>query len=179
MKKQIIIATLALGAFVVGTNNVNAQVSDEATTVVNIILADVISIDTPGTEITFTYPTAASYNADQTHSMADNLTVTSTRNFGITVRANAENFVNGAFEIPVNVLTIMPVAGGTKPMGGTQTDVNLTELDQPLVSAALLGSEVTLNVDYFIPLAKSSSSDILGKESGTYTQTVTYTATTL
>ncbi|MCX8525528.1 peptidoglycan-binding protein LysM, partial [Chryseobacterium formosus] len=41
------------------------------------------------------------------------------------------------------------------------------------------GSALTLNLDYMIPAAKSSSSDILGKPAGTYTQTVTYTATAL
>ncbi|MCG2417937.1 peptidoglycan-binding protein LysM, partial [Aequorivita sp. F47161] len=38
---------------------------------------------------------------------------------------------------------------------------------------------VVLELDYLIPAAKSSSSDILGKPAGTYTQTVTYTATAL
>ena len=41
MKKQIIIATLALGAIVLGTNNLQAQ-TPTATTTVNITLADIL-----------------------------------------------------------------------------------------------------------------------------------------
>ncbi|MCM4167650.1 hypothetical protein KCTC52924_00839 [Arenibacter antarcticus] len=181
MKKQIITATLALGAILLGTNNVQAQnATDNATTTVNITLEDVISIDVAsGTEVVdFNYPTAASYNQDQTVSKANSLIVTSTKAFDIEVKADKATFehatITTAF-IPVNVLTIKPVTGGS--MGGTPADVNLSTTDQTLVSAAPVGSAVTLNLDYFIPLAKSSSSDILGKPSGKYTTTVTYTAT--
>ena len=61
MKKQLIIATLALGAIVFGTNNVQAQ-NHTATTTVNIVLADVISIDAGSVDtgglVEFTYVTA-------------------------------------------------------------------------------------------------------------------------
>lgn len=68
-------------------------------------------------------------------------------------------------------------AAGT--MGGTKNAVVLSATDQTLVTNAPLGSALTLNLDYTIPAAKSSSADILGKPAGTYTQTVTYTATAL
>ena len=62
-------------------------------------------------------------------------------------------------------------------MSGTSSDVVLSTTDQMLISGADLGSQVVLELDYNIPATKSSSSDILGKPAGTYTQMVTYTAT--
>lgn len=178
MKKQIIIATLALGAIVFGTNNVQAQT---ATTTVNIILNDVISIDAGsvaiGGAVDFNYVTAADYNSTKNVVVANSLIVTSTKNFDIKVKADGDNFTDGTNNIPVNVLTIKAATGGS--MTGTQNSIVLSNADQVLIGNAPLGSALTLNLDYEIPAARSSSSDILGKPAGTYTQTVTYTATAL
>ncbi|MCM4167649.1 hypothetical protein KCTC52924_00840 [Arenibacter antarcticus] len=179
MKKQIITATLALGAIVFGTNNVMAQnATDEATATVNIQLADVISIDLgSGTEsVDFKYLTAASYNTTQTIEKPNSLIVTSTESFNINVKADGLNFKNGTEEIPVGVLWIKPATGGE--MDGNQVNVNLSNSDQALVTGASLGSEVVLNLDYEI-LGTDAATTILGKKPGTYTQTVTYTATAI
>ena len=183
MKKQIIIATLALGAIVLGTNKVQAQ-TPTATTTVNITLADVISIDQTlsaavGGTVDFLYDTELAYNSDQTVNVPTSLVVTSTTAFDIDVKADGANFVKGTDVIPVDVLTIQPVAGGTTTMTGTPANVVLSTTDQKLISGAALGSKVVLELDYFIPEAKSSSADILGKPSGLYTQTVTYTASAI
>ncbi|EGV44533.1 peptidoglycan-binding protein LysM [Bizionia argentinensis JUB59] len=178
MKKQIIIATLALGAFVIGTNNIQAQT---ATTTVNITLNDVISIDAGsiaiGGAVDFNYITAEDYNTSKTAIVPTSLIVTSTKNFDVKVKADGANFTNGSNNIPVNVLIIKAATGGS--MAGTQNSIVLSDSDQVLIANAPLGSALTLNLDYTIPATKSSSSDILGKPAGTYTQTVTYTATAL
>ena len=180
MKKQIVFAVLTIGAIVLGTNNIKAQKTSTAATTVKMVLADVISMEAPAaTQVTFTYDNAAAYNADQKQSVVDNLKVTSTKSFGIEVKADGANFISGANIIPVTVMTVKPVAGGTKAMGGTLSDVPLTTVAAPLVTGAAKGSQVTLNIDYFIPSTESSSDKILGKPAGTYTQTVTYTATAL
>lgn len=181
MKKQIAIAAFTIAAIVLGTNTVQAQ-NTTATTTVNIVLSDVISIDAGsvaiGNAVNFAYATAAAYNADQTITKDNSLIVTSTKPFNVKVKAGGTDFKNGTNLIPVNVLTIKAAAAaGT--MGGTKSAVVLTASDQTLVSNAPLGSALTLNLDYTIPKAKSSSADILGKPAGTYTQTVTYTATAL
>ena len=103
--------------------------------------------------------------------------VTSTKNFDVKVKADGANFSFGSNTIPVDVLTIKAATGGT--IAGTQNTVVLSTTDQVLIANAPLGSALTLNLDYTIPAAKSSSSDILGKPAGTYTQNVTYTATAL
>jgi len=181
MKKQIVIAALTFGAIILGTNAVQAQ-NTTATTTVNITLNDVISIDAGssaiGNNVDFNYATAADYNSDQTITKANSLKVTSTKNFNVKVKAGGANFMNGTNLIPVDVLTIKAAtASGT--MGGTKSAVVLSSADQTLVANAPLGSALTLNLDYTIPAAQSSSSKILGKPAGTYTQTVTYTATAL
>lgn len=178
MKNQIILTALALGTFLVAQNQLQAQ----ATTTVNITLADVISIDeslssAAGGVVNFSYSTAEHYNSDQTVNVPTSLVVTSTSSFDIDVKANGENFTSGSDNIPVDVLTIQPVTGGTTTMTGTPSNVELSTTDQKLITGADLGSELVLELDYLIPAAKSSSSDILGKPAGTYTQTVTYTAT--
>jgi len=181
MIKQIAISALTIGAFILGTNNVNAQ-NTTATTTVSITLNDVISIDAGSTAITgavaFNYATAADYNSEKTVAQANALKVTSTKNFNVKVKAGGASFVNGTNLIPVDVLTIK-AAAASGTMGGTKSAVVLSATDQTLVANAPLGSALTLNLDYTIPAAKSSSSDILGKPAGTYTQTVTYTATAL
>ncbi|MFY1047195.1 peptidoglycan-binding protein LysM [Chryseobacterium sp. GP-SGM7] len=181
MKKQIVISALTFGAIILGTNAVQAQ-NTTATTTVNITLNDVISIDAGSTAITgavaFNYVTASDYNSEKTVAQANALKVTSTKSFDVKVKAGGANFVNGSNLIPVDVLTIKAAtAAGT--MGGTKSAVVLSATDQTLVANAPLGSALTLNLDYTIPAAQSSSSKILGKPAGTYTQTVTYTATAL
>jgi len=177
MKKQIIIATLALGAFAFGTSHVQAQ----AKTTGNITLAEVISIDPQSAAVdgvvNFKYLTAEAYNQDQNWNVPTSLIVTSTKAFDINVKANGPNFLGDSYNIPLDVLTIKPVLGGTTTMTGSQTDVILSETVQQLITGADIGSRVVLELDYFIPKSKSTSTDILGKPKGTYTQTVTYTAT--
>ncbi|MDQ1859359.1 peptidoglycan-binding protein LysM [Chryseobacterium sp. WLY505] len=181
MTKQIAISALTFGVIILGNNNVQAQ-NTTATTTLNIILNDVISIDAGSTAmggtVAFNYATAADYNSDQTITKVNSLKVTSTKNFNVKVKAGGPTFVNGSNSIPVDVLTIK-AATAPGNMGGTKNDVVLSPGERNLVANAPLGSALILNLDYTIPAAKSSSSDILGKPVGTYTQTVTYSATTL
>lgn len=185
MRKSFAITALSFAAIVLGTNTVQAQDKTTATTTVNITLSDVISIDdgsvAGGGKVAFNYATAADYNSAQTVAQANALKITSTKNFSVKVKAGGANFVHATTAtntIPVDVLTIKAsAAAGT--MGGTKSAVILSALDQTLVTNAPLGSALTLNLDYTIPAAQSSSAKILGKPAGTYTQTVTYTATAL
>ena len=177
MKKQIIISALALGAFVLGTKNTQAQ---SATTTVNLILSDVISID-PGSVavgggVDFNYPTAADYNEAKNATVENSLIVTSSKNFDVKVKADGANFVNGTNLIPVNVLQIKAVTGGT--MVGTFNEITLSTADQTLVDNATLGAQKSLSIDYSIS-AEKAQTVLLGKPAGTYTQNVTYTATAL
>src|SRR5690554_2297109 len=142
MKKQIIIATLAIGAIVFGTNNVQAQNATDptATTTVRIILNDVISIDSGsvanGGVVDFNYVTAEDYNSAKTATVTNSLIVTSTKNFDVKVKADGANFTDGSNVIPVDVLTIKAATGGS--MAGTQNTIVLSTADQVLIGNAPL-----------------------------------------
>ena len=178
MKKQIVIAALALGAFVLGTNTIHAQAT--ASTTVNIILADVISIDagsaaTNGT-VAFNYASSADYNTAKNQTIAESLIVTSSKNFDVKIKAEGSTFTNGTNFIPVDVLQVQAVTGGS--IVGTFNTITLTTADQILVSNATKGAKKSLSIDYSIS-AEKASTVLLGKAPGTYTQQVTYTATAL
>ena len=182
MKKQIVIAALALGAFVFGTTNAQAQTGTSAvSTTVNIKLSDVISIDAGsvanGGVVDFNYTTADDYNKSKNVTVANSLIVTSSKNFDVKVKAEGENFVNGTNLIPVNVLQVKAVTGGTMT-AESLNDIKLSNADQVLVTNATLGALKTLSIDYSIS-AEKAQTVLLGKPAGTYTQKVTYTATAL
>ena len=183
MKKSIIIATFALGAIVFGTNTAQAQTgtsSNASTTTVNLILADVISIDqgsvSSGGVVDFNYTNTTDYNTAKNVTVNESLVITSSRNFDVKVKAEGENFVSGTNVIPVNVLQVKAVTGGT--MVGTLNDITLSNADQILVADATLGARKSLSIDYSISAAKAQTV-LLGKAPGTYTQKVKYTATAL
>ena len=178
MKNQFVIAALALGAFVLGTNTIQAQAT--ASTNVNIVLADVISIDAGSVAnegiVNFNYTTSADYNAAKNVTVPSSLIVTSSKNFDVKVKAEAANFINGSNVIPVDVLQVKAIEGGT--MVGTLKTITLSTADQALVSNASLGAQKTLSIDYSISAVKAQTV-LLGKAPGTYTQKVKYTATAL
>lgn len=181
MKKQIVITALALGAIILGTNNVQAQsTSNKASTTVNIILSDVISIDAGSVAsngvVDFNYATTTDYNSAKNVMVPSSLVITSSKNFDVKVKAEGANFVSGSNVIPVDVLQVKAVTGGT--LVGTLKEITLSTADQILVSNASLGARQSLNIDYSIS-AEKASTVLLGKAPGTYTQKVTYTATAI
>lgn len=177
MKNKIILSALAIGAFVFGTNNAQAQ-THTATTAVNITLKNVITIDKINSlgnegQVDFNFTHLNHYNDGLSATVPNSLIITSTKNFDIHVKAEGANLSFGSNDIPVEVLTITAAVGGS--MAGVQNSIILSKVDQLLIGNVPLGSDLTLNLDYTIPGDKSSS-DILGMPAGTYTQNITYTA---
>ncbi|AYO58290.1 peptidoglycan-binding protein LysM [Chryseobacterium sp. 6424] len=180
MKNQIVIASLFLGAVALGTNKVQAQKSEQATTTVSIVLADVISIDEGSMAsegaVGFSYANAADYNSTKNVTVPNSLVIISSKNFDVKVKSEGANFVSGSNMIPVDVLQVKAVPGGS--LSGNMNEVTLSTADQILVSNAALGAKQSLNIDYSIS-AEKASKVLLGKPKGSYTQKVTYTATAL
>ena len=180
MKKQIFIAALSLGAIVLGTDKVLAQNSEQVNTTVNIILADVIAMDvgTAASEgaVDFNYGSTNDYNSSKNVTVPNSLVIISSKNFDVKVKSEGANFVSGANAIPVDILQVKAVPGGS--LVGTMNEVTLSTNDQVLVSNASLGYKQSLNIAYSIS-AEKASKVLLGKPRGTYTQTITYTATAL
>lgn len=177
-KRIPILLAFTISVLFFGTNPTRAQT---ATTTINLVLADVISID-PGSaanggSVDFRYENVNDYNSEKTTTIPNSLVITFTKPFDLKVKANGENFENGSNNIPVNVLTIK--RNESSKITGTSTPIVLSTADQVLISGADRGSKLNLDLDYIIPQARSSSADILGKPAGNYTQKVTYTATAL
>lgn len=180
MKKQNAIAALTIGAIALGTTPVLAQNSEQVNTAVNIILADVIAMDigtiASGGTVDFNYVDTTDYNSSKNVTVPNSLVIISSKNFDVKVKSEGANFVSGANVIPVDILQIKAIAGGS--LMGTMNEVTLSTTDQVLVSNASSGAKQSLNIAYSIS-AEKASIVLLGKPAGTYTQTVTYTATAL
>ena len=180
MKKQNAIAALTIGAIALGTTPVLAQNSEQVNTAVNIILADVIAMDigtiASGGTVDFNYVNTTDYNSSKNVTVPNSLVIISSKNFDVKVKSEGANFVSGANVIPVDILQVKAIAGGS--LMGTMNEVTLSTTDQVLVSNASSGAKQSLNIAYSIS-AEKASTVLLGKPAGTYTQTVTYTTTAL
>ncbi len=177
MKTHLSFRTAAITMLLAVAGWANAQ-DNTATTTINIILADDISIDAgsaaAGGTVDFKYTTAADYHQTQHKEVKNSLIVTSTKSFDIKVKANGTHFVSGDDKIPVNVLQVKVVPGGT--MTGNAREISLSPEDQVLVSGAGFGAQRSLHVNYSVP-AEKAQKDLLGNPRGSYAQTITYTAT--
>lgn len=180
MKKQIFITALSLAAIALGTDLVLAQNSGQVSKSVNIILADVIAMDIGSLasegSIDFNYGSTADYNSSKNVTVPNSLVIISSKNFDVKVKSEGTHFVSGTNVIPVDILQVKAIPGGS--LAGTLNEVTLSPTDQVLVSNASLGTKQSLNIDYSIS-AEKASKVLLGKPQGTYTQKITYTATAL
>lgn len=180
MKKQIFIIALSLGAITLGTHQVRAQNSEQVSTSVNINLSDVIAMDVGSVAsegaVDFNYGSTKDYNSSKNVTVPNSLVIISSKNFDVKVKSEGAHFVSGANVIPVNVLQVKAIPGGS--LVGTLNEVTLSTTDQVLVSNASLGTKQSLNIAYSIS-AENASKVLLGKPQGTYTQKITYTATAL
>ncbi|WP_418124347.1 peptidoglycan-binding protein LysM [Chryseobacterium sp. PTM-20240506] len=180
MKKQIFIVALSLGATALGTHRVMAQNSEQVSTSVNIILSDVIAMDIGSAAsegaVDFNYGSTKDYSSSKNVTVPNSLVIISSKNFDVKVKSEGAHFVNGANVIPVDILQVKAIPGGS--LVGTLNEVTLSPNDQVLVSNASLGTKQSLNIAYSIS-AENASKVLLGKPQGTYTQKITYTATAL
>lgn len=180
MKKQIVITALSLGAIVIGTNQVLAQNSEKVSTSVNIILSDIIAMDIGSVasegSVDFNYGSTKDYSSSKNVTVPNSLVIISSKNFDVKVKSEGAYFVSGANVIPVDILQVKAIPGGS--LVGTLNEVTLSTTDQVLVSNASLGTKQSLNIAYSIS-AENASKVLLGKPQGTYTQKITYTATAL
>ncbi|WP_365866958.1 peptidoglycan-binding protein LysM [Chryseobacterium sp.] len=169
-----------LGAIALETDQVLAQNSEQVSNSVNIVLSDVISMDigavaSQGT-VDFNYVNTTDYNSSKKVTVPNSLVIISSKNFDVKVKSEGSNFVSGTNVIPVDILQVKAIPGGS--LMGTLNEVTLSATDQVLVGNASSGSKQSLNIAYSIS-AEKASKVLLGKPKGTYTQTVTYTATAL
>ena len=185
VKKQIVINLIIIGVFILSINNYQAQssgtmstTSNTASTELNIIISDLIAIDQGSAScegiVDFKYVTTSDYVSAKNVIVPSSLIITSSKCFDVKVKADSENFVSGSNFIPVDILKIKALNDGS--LLGNLKEITLSTTDQVLVNNEPLGAKKSLNIDYSISASKASTV-LLGTAPGTYTQTVTYTAT--
>lgn len=185
MKKQLIIGALSFAAILFINTQAKAQEDASAGTAnVSIELLNFNSIDAGSgidgsdNDIAFIYDTPAKYNdpAGQSVLKSNHLIITAANDYTVKVKATGstgENFTTTtASEIPLNVLSIQASSSEADP--GTMDVIALSTTDQDLIEGATLGAAKSYEVTYFITQEKAQTV-LLGKESGTYEATVTYT----
>src|SRR5690606_5725241 len=141
----------------------------------DVIAMDLGSVASEG-GVDFNYTNTADYNSSKNITVPNSLVIISSKNFDVKVKSEGANFVSGSNAIPVDVLKVKAVSGGT--LMGTMNEVTLSTADQVLVSNARLGSRQSLHIAYSIS-AEKASNVLLGKPNATYVQKVIYTATAL
>lgn len=173
MKQKSLNIALAITVLLFGISATRGQT---ATTTVNLVLADVISIDLEATasSIAFKYETAEDYTNTKSTTSLKSLIINSSTNFEVKVKADGENFNNGTYNIPVNVLQIKALPEGS--MQGIFSTITLSTSNQKLIISAEKGLRKSVTLEYSIS-AEKAATVLLGKTPGSYTQTVTYTAT--
>lgn len=182
MRKQILLGIFSVIALV--GFNVQAQEAQSVSasgTMVNINLNEILAFEeggsAPGGMVDLNFITVSDYENGVEAFKEKSLVISSTKAFDVKVRAEGENFIGENAEIPVDVLTIEAVSGGS--MDGTLKTVTLNTDDQKIIEGVNPVIKGSLDINYKISGERASTSDILGKPSGTYTQTIIYTATAL
>lgn len=159
------------------SNTAQAQASASFSPVtVNVKLADAIGIEASAgaASILFEYNGISDYNADKSATVAKQFKVTSTRSYNLSVKASGD-FVGSAPEktLALNILRVS-AKKNSETVFPTETAISSSS-GTVLVS----GATPTLAADYDIAYKILSSSELVGKDAGTYTTTLTYTVTAL
>jgi len=174
MKKNFKLAFVVLAAICFGQQ---AKAQATATANLSIQLADVMSLTLQDDQVSFVYNNATDYaNTNMAVDKLSHLTVVSTKNFDITVKAS--QLTSGGTTLPATALAAVKVsvANSTTP-NGTIATVPLAVTDGLLIDAASATATSTYDIKYAIPNATPllKTSGNTDSAPGTYTSTVTYT----
>lgn len=121
--------------------------------------------------VKLTFENSSNYLQGVYTDVANQLTISKTTPYDLSVKAQSAYFTMGQEGIPVNVLSIGPAVGQL----GMQTVESLSTQSQSLISAGIPTIDRNLSLRYRIPATKTAQ--LLGKPQGTYTATITYTLT--
>jgi len=181
MKKNLLLVTAVLAVLTLINFKANAQ--DVATTPnvpVRIALSDVFAINLlNSSEVLFTYDDAADYNSSKTVNVADQFSITSTKAYSISVRAEAQwtDVPANTEDIKLSILrvsvtgTTLPTAAATFAAAAPLSDTEQTPLVLATDGVPALGT--LYSTRYTIP----SGLSLLNKAAGDYTTNLTYTIT--
>jgi hypothetical protein len=176
MKK---IFTVASVFALLGIGAAKAQVT--GTTNVHVKLADVLALSVNNADVNINFLTTEDYQKGVSVPMSGHLTVTSNKPYSLNIKAAGPlNGTGGnADALSPSVLHVtLPTNGNNTNLGVVPTAAaGLTTANAPLLSAATPAVLKAIDVNYAVPSSVSTTSEILGKKSDTYTTVVTYTVT--
>lgn len=139
------------------------------TATLNVTLVDVLQLTVNTSSATLNFATAANYTNGVTSTVSNQLSIFSSRPYGLQVRASSTTLSNaGTYSIPVSNVSVGPT--GTTGIGTTST-IALSNTDQTFVSVApatlaksisMLYSTAAGNTAFLIP-------------GGTFSSTLTFT----
>jgi hypothetical protein len=139
---------------------------------VDVTVANMMDINLPSTTIALDFTSQSHYSSGVTAAVTNQVMLSSTVPYNITVKAGTAAFVNASdatSTIPLSVMTIEGMSG----QSGI-TPITLTTNPQTIVSGGIPVIDRKLNLQYRIPSAQVSSA-IFGKPPGNYNATIIYT----
>jgi hypothetical protein len=139
---------------------------------VDVTVANMMDINLPTTNIALDFTSQSSYTSGVTAAVTDQVMLSSTVPYNITVKAGTSAFVNASdatSTIPLSVMTIEGMSGqaGITPITLSTTPKTIVTGGNPVIDRKL-------NLQYRIPSAQVSSA-IFGKPPGNYNATIIYT----
>ncbi len=171
--KVVCLFTTTLLFSVFFTSKAQAQATATGTATLNVTLVDVLVLTVNNQTVNLNFTGATSYQTGVTAALTGQLTVTSNRAFSLKIRAagNLSSSDAGNTDvIPVNKISVS--VANAAAIGGTASTVALSNADQSLIAGAPAGIAKSFNMQYQTP---ANDSDF-AKRAGTYTTTLTYTA---
>ncbi len=139
------------------------------TATLNVTLVDVLQLTVNTSTASLNFNTAADYTNGVTSTVSNQLSVFSSRPYGLQVRASATTLTNaGTYSIPVSNISVVPTA--TTGIG-TITTRALSNTDQTFASLA----PATLGKNVSMQYATSAGNTAFLIPGGTFSATLTFT----
>ena len=154
----------------------NSQTSAQTTSSVNptlsAVLTDVISLTASVTSVQLQFLTASHYNAGVTTTATNQLNVTSNKAYTLQVRASGDLSNGQATPVTIPVSSVGLTANWAA--GGTGNVASISTTAQTLSSSAAATQSQNISMTYSVSSANAVN---FLKPAGTYTTTLTFTAT--
>lgn len=157
--------------FRMSDNPSSPTVNRTATANLNISIADLGELRLNTATVNLAFKNSTDYQQGVSVDVANQLTLSKTTPYDLSVKAQSAYFTMGNESIPINILSVGPADGQL----GMQTVESLSTQSQTLISAGAPVIDRNLSLRYRIPATKTAQ--LLGKAQGTYTATITYTLT--
>ncbi|MCX2481189.1 hypothetical protein OQY15_18940 [Pedobacter sp. MC2016-15] len=178
MKRNLLIVVAVLAALTLVNVKAKAQVATGPVPV-KIILTDVLAITlNSNAEVLFNYAAVADYQTPKTVSVANQLSVISTKAYSVKVTANALFTVIAGNATPVPLSVVNVAATATNPANAATLAgaVPLSDAINTPVTIASAGVP-TLKTDYSLAYSIPDVTPLIGKAPGTYTTNLIYSVT--